>query len=128
MEALGYILLHFYHGRLPWKGIYAPSLEAKRKMMGEMKAEGSKPLVDFLAASEPEFARYIKHVKSLGFVDEPNYSFLKGLFTERMKKEGWVDDGKFDWLLDGKTLVPADYRFGETIFPPLWIAYHVRYY
>jgi hypothetical protein len=128
MEALAYVLLNFYHGWLPWQGIYAPSIEAKKARMGEMKAFGGKALMEFLSTSEPEFSNYLQHVKGLSFSEEPDYGYLKGLFEERMRKEGWEDDGMYDWLLDGKTIAPADYRFDETVFPDLEKAYDMRFY
>jgi len=84
MEALACILLNFYHGRLPWQGIYAPDIVAKQKRMGEMKAAGGKVLTEFLASSKPEFARYLEHVKNLGFTDEPDYGYLKALFADEL--------------------------------------------
>ncbi|KAG1887625.1 hypothetical protein F4604DRAFT_1717852 [Suillus subluteus] len=39
LEALGNMLLFLLHGRLPWQGVYSPSLEAKLLRMGEMKAD-----------------------------------------------------------------------------------------
>jgi len=118
MEALGYVLLNFYHGRLPWQGIYALDPDLKVERMGEMKTMGGKALSELLATSEPEFVKYLEHVKALGFSDEPDYGLLKVLFAERMKKEGWEDDGCYDWL-DGKSLAPEDYRFGENVLPVL---------
>jgi len=93
-----------------------------------MKASGGKVLSDFLESSEPEFAKYFDHVRNLGFTDEPSYALLKGLLEDRMKKEGWEFDYKYDWLVDGKTLAPEDYRFDDTVFPVLDRAYDIFYF
>ncbi|KAH7907915.1 kinase-like domain-containing protein [Hygrophoropsis aurantiaca] len=116
LEALGNVLLFLLHGRLPWQGIYAPSIEAKLLRIGEMKAGA--PFRELLARSPPEFTKYSEHVRGLRFEEKPDYTLLARIFRERMEREGWVeDDGCFDWAggavslnLKG-TLVPDEYKW-----------------
>ncbi|KAH7907913.1 kinase-like domain-containing protein [Hygrophoropsis aurantiaca] len=120
LEALGNVLLFLLHGRLPWQGIYAPSIEAKLLRIGEMKAGA--PFRELLARSPPEFTRYFEHVRGLGFEDKPGYTLLVRIFRERMEREGWAEDGGcFDWVggavspnLKG-TLVPDEYKWGRRV-------------
>lgn len=106
------MLLYFLHGKLPWQGIYAPSEEAKVQKLAEMKT--GRAMQDFLAESPTEFRPYFKHVHGLAFEEEPDYSLLQGIFRERMEKEGWTYDWKYDWTdasLCGKgTLAPEEYQ------------------
>ncbi|KAH7907916.1 kinase-like domain-containing protein [Hygrophoropsis aurantiaca] len=116
LEALGNTLLFLLHGRLPWQGIYAPSIKAKLLRIGEMKAGA--PFRELLARSPVEFTRYFSHVRGLGFEEKPDYAMLARIFRERMEREGWPeDDGCFDWVgsaaspnLKG-TLVPGEYKW-----------------
>lgn len=51
-----------------------------------------------------EFAIYLNYVRKLGFEENPDYDFLRDLFTKVLKNLGEVEDGVFDWMLlnDGK--------------------------
>ena len=120
IEALGNVLLFLFHGRLPWQGIYAPSVDAKLLRIGEMKV--GRPFHDLLARSPPEFIRYFEHCRSLPFQGKPDYDLLKQIFRQRMEEEGWNYDGKFDWV-NGKlsergTLLPDEYRFEDRFVHP----------
>ncbi|KAG1717675.1 hypothetical protein EDB19DRAFT_1183752 [Suillus lakei] len=95
LEALGNVLLYLLHGRLPWQGIYAPSIEAKLLRIGEMKA-GSL-FRDLLARSPVEFTTYFDHCRGLKFEEKPNYVLLRQLFSQIMVREGWTENTSFDW-------------------------------
>lgn len=112
MLGLGNVLLFLLHGRLPWQGVYATSIEAKLKRLGEMK-EG-KAMQNLLASSPPEFAEYFAHCRSLKMEDKPDYDLLRGIFRNRMKKDGWEYDWDFDWASKGKgTLIPEEYELNS---------------
>ncbi|KAI0321756.1 kinase-like domain-containing protein [Amylostereum chailletii] len=116
LESLGNTLLFFYHGRLPWQGIYAPNIPWKFRRIGEMKS--GQAFQDLLSRSPPEFTAYFKHVRGLAFDDKPDYGFLTGIFESRMEQEGWKNDGMFDWIdtnSERGTLIPGEYQF-ETGF------------
>ncbi len=111
MLALGHTLLFLLKGRLPWQGIYAPSIDWKLVRMGEMKS--GRALRDLLSTTPPEFTAYFDHCLALAFEAKPDYSFLKKIFRERMEREGWDYDWKFDWidgrLLEKGTLIHEEY-------------------
>ncbi|KAI0321750.1 kinase-like domain-containing protein [Amylostereum chailletii] len=109
LEALGNTFLFFYHGRLPWQGIYAPTIPWKFQRIGEMKS--AKVFQDLLLHSPPEFDAYFQHVRGLAFEDKPDYALLSSIFERRMEEEGWKNDGAFDWIdpcnTEKGTLVPG---------------------
>ena len=112
IEALFYVLVEFYCGKLPWQGIYAQSYKAKLERMRYMKAGPA--FHDFVAVHcPPEFQADYTYYTSLKFTQEPDYAYLKGLFADRMKTEGWDNDAKFDWMdpsqLEKGTLIPEEY-------------------
>ncbi|EMD34930.1 hypothetical protein CERSUDRAFT_54453, partial [Gelatoporia subvermispora B] len=117
IETFGITLLFLFHGRLPWQGVYAPDMKAKVRRIGEMKA--GEALRRLLLQSPPEFTALIDHSRNLAFEDKPNYNFIRGLFLQRMQKEGWENDGLFDWvdpkLSDRGTLIPEEYVWAEEI-------------
>ncbi|KAI0659742.1 kinase-like protein [Cubamyces menziesii] len=116
IESLLYVLLEFYHGTLPWYDIPARDGRSELKIMVDiMKADVSpfSPFGIFLAQSPPEFTAYHAHCASLAFGQKPDYALLRGLFRERMRKEGWGADSPFDWAngsaLEKGTLLPEEY-------------------
>ena len=78
MEAIGYTLIYYYTGFLPWQN-----------MSSSMNGEGNsgilqcklKVTVDELCKDCPsEFKSYMKYCKELEFTDKPDYKALKELF------------------------------------------------
>ncbi|KAI0676289.1 kinase-like protein [Trametes maxima] len=115
IESLLYVLLEFYHGKVPWTGIHAPSWLEKVRLIRKMKADTSPngPLQTLLARSPRGFAAYLAHCKGLAYGETPDYALLRGLFRERMREERWAYDGQYDWV-DGAgrrqgTLLPEEY-------------------
>lgn len=45
-----------------------------------------------------EFAIYMNYVRKLGFEENPDYDFLRELFTKVLKTTGEQDDGVYDWM------------------------------
>ena len=45
-----------------------------------------------------ELKDYIIYTRNLGFEDEPDYSYLKGLFVRVLEKENCYYDFWFDWM------------------------------
>jgi hypothetical protein len=112
MEALGFMLLYFYHGRLPWQGIYGSSVPDKLRRMGDMKAKDA--VLRAFAGSPPEFLAYFSHCRDLAFDERPDYQYLRGLFKGLMERSGWQYDFAFDWC-EGATpawgnLLPDKYN------------------
>lgn len=75
--------------------------------------KSGRALRDLLSTSPPEFALYFDHCLALHFEARPNYCFLKKIFRERMERESWDYDWKFDWidgrLLEKGTLIHEEY-------------------
>lgn len=95
MESLGYVLVYLFNGSLPWQGIHSSTTRDKYARICEKKLElDTKTLCQNMP---PEFVLYFNHVKSLGFEDEPNYKYLAGLFSKRLKQDGFENDGVYDW-------------------------------
>ncbi|KAG0707542.1 kinase-like protein [Suillus ampliporus] len=110
LEALGNVLLYLLHGRLPWQGIYSPSVQAKLLRIGEMKAGSA--FRDLLARSPAEFTTYFDHCRGLKFDEKPNYALLRQLFGQIIDREGGTGDARFDRVDENSpkgTLVPEEY-------------------
>ena len=95
LESLGYMMIYFCKGELPWMNVKGKTKEIKYKKIMEKKLE-MKP--EILCQGLPdEFKQYFKYVRELQFTEEPKYEFLLGLFNSAMKKNNIKNDFKFDW-------------------------------
>ncbi|WOK93807.1 hypothetical protein Cni_G02508 [Canna indica] len=97
LESLGYVLLYFLRGSLPWQGLKAATKKQKYDKICEKKL--STP-IEVLCKSHPaEFASYFHYCHSLTFEQRPDYGFLKRLFHDLFKREGYAFDYIFDWTI-----------------------------
>ncbi|KAK9268428.1 hypothetical protein L1049_000178 [Liquidambar formosana] len=97
LESLGYVLLYFLRGSLPWQGLKAATKKQKYDKICEKKL--STP-IEVLCKSHPvEFASYFHYCHSLTFDQRPDYGFLKRLFRDLFTREGYEFDYIFDWTI-----------------------------
>ncbi|XP_027343780.1 casein kinase 1-like protein 3 isoform X3 [Abrus precatorius] len=97
LESLGYVLLYFLRGSLPWQGLKAATKKQKYDKICQKKL--STP-IEVLCKSHPvEFASYFHYCHSLTFDQRPDYGFLKRLFRDLFAREGYEFDFVFDWTI-----------------------------
>jgi len=95
LEGLGYVLLYFLRGSLPWQGLPGNNKKEKYQNIMEKKMSTS---VETLCANFPaEFCTYLNFCKALRFEDRPDYSYLKRLFKDLAFRENYQYDFLFDW-------------------------------
>jgi serine/threonine protein kinase len=101
MESLGFVLMYFLRGSLPWQGLKATTKKQKYQRILERK-QATHP--DLLCKGyPPEFKEYFAHCLSLGFEDRPDYRYLKRIFRDLFERQSFEDDGVFDWDILKKT-------------------------
>uniref|UniRef100_A0A0D9YV46 non-specific serine/threonine protein kinase n=1 Tax=Oryza glumipatula TaxID=40148 RepID=A0A0D9YV46_9ORYZ len=99
LESLGYVLMYFLRGSLPWQGLKAGTKKQKYDKISEKKMLTP---VEVLCKSYPtEFISYFHYCRSLRFEDKPDYSYLKRLFRDLFIREGYQLDYIFDWTKQG---------------------------
>ncbi|KAI3829771.1 hypothetical protein L1987_03899 [Smallanthus sonchifolius] len=97
LESLGYVLMYFIRGSLPWQGLKAGNKKQKYDRISEKKVLTP---VEVLCKSYPsEFISYFHYCRSLRFEDKPDYSYLKRLFRDLFIREGYQFDYIFDWTV-----------------------------
>ncbi|XP_020216407.1 casein kinase I [Cajanus cajan] len=97
LESLGFVLMYFLRGSLPWQGLKAATKKEKYDNICEKKL--STP-IEMLCKSYPvEFASYFHYCRSLTFDQQPDYGFLRNLFRDLFKREGYDSDYIFDWTI-----------------------------
>ncbi|KAK1377776.1 Non-specific serine/threonine protein kinase [Heracleum sosnowskyi] len=97
LESLGYVLMYFIRGSLPWQGLKAGNKKQKYEKISEKKVSTS---IESLCRGYPtEFASYFHYCRSLRFEDKPDYAYLKRIFRELFIREGFQFDYVFDWTI-----------------------------
>uniref|UniRef100_A0A6M2EFU6 non-specific serine/threonine protein kinase n=1 Tax=Populus davidiana TaxID=266767 RepID=A0A6M2EFU6_9ROSI len=97
LESLGYVLMYFLRGSLPWQGLKAGTKKQKYEKISEKKVSTS---IEALSRGYPtEFASYFHYCRSLRFDDKPDYAYLKRIFRDLFIREGFQFDYVFDWTI-----------------------------
>nr|KJB54404.1 hypothetical protein B456_009G032600 [Gossypium raimondii] len=97
LESLGYVLMYFLRGSLPWQGLKAGNKKQKYEKISEKKVSTS---IEALCRGYPtEFASYFHYCRSLRFNDKPDYAYLKRIFRDLFIREGFQFDYVFDWTI-----------------------------
>jgi len=95
LSAIGYVLMYFNRGQLPWQGLKANTKEEKYEKIADCKSATSD---EALCKGYPAvFATYLKYCSALRFEDRPDYAYLRRLFKDLFMREGFSNDGQFDW-------------------------------
>ncbi|KZT29809.1 kinase-like protein [Neolentinus lepideus HHB14362 ss-1] len=97
LESLGHVFMYFLRGGLPWQGLRAATNKQKYEKIGEKKQ--NTPIDELCEGFPEQFAIYMNYVRKLGFEEQPDYDFLRGLFQKVLKTLGEQDDGIYDWML-----------------------------
>jgi len=97
LESLGYVLMYFIRGSLPWQGLKANTKKQKYERIMDKKMSTS---TEQLCKGYPsEFRSYFEYCRSLRFEDRPDYAYLKRLFKELFYRKGFQYDNMFDWTV-----------------------------
>jgi serine/threonine protein kinase len=96
LESVGYVLLYFLRGSLPWQGLKVKTKEERYQKILEKKKETTS---EELCKNFPEeFQEYVTYTRNLGYTDDPDYDMLKGLFSSLLcDKMGENFDFIYDW-------------------------------
>ena len=97
LESVGYVLIYFLKGKLPWMGIEAKTKEEKYKKILQKKIDiPTKDLCEYLPE---EMEIILDYVKNLEYKENPDYEMLRGYFNSMIRKE----HSKFDYIYDWTT-------------------------
>ena len=108
IESIGYVLMYFLLGVLPWQGLKIKKNEDQFEKIAEKKY--NTPFEELTEGQPEEFLMYFKYIDNLKFEDQPNYVYLIGLFQTMIDKycrECFYD---FDWKKDSCTYVSREIK------------------
>jgi len=97
--SIGYMLVYFLKGSLPWQGLDAKTKEEKYEKIGEVKRQTS--IQELCKGLPKKLKLYFEYCYNLGFTDEPNYNMLSGILV-KILYEKKIDVGKisYDWDIE----------------------------
>jgi serine/threonine protein kinase len=89
LESLGYLLVYFLRGELPWQGVKGKSRKVKYNKMMDLKkdAHQHKTLCQGLPAA---FQQYFDYVLALRFEERPDYTLLRNSFKRLARECGFI--------------------------------------
>eukprot|EP00968_Pinguiococcus_pyrenoidosus_P013924 scaffold1272_cov250-Pinguiococcus_pyrenoidosus.AAC.16 len=86
LESLGYVLMYFMRGTLPWQGLKATTKKQKYERIMDRKMSTSP---EQLCKGFPgEFRSYFEYCRHLRFEDRPDYAYLKRLLKDLFYRKG----------------------------------------
>lgn len=91
LESLGYVLVYFAKGSLPWsdRPDANPVLDRAQAAIGAMvQKKKSTSIEELCRGLPPQFAMYMEYVKALGFKSDPDYRQLGHLFASIVSATG----------------------------------------
>ncbi|XP_058060744.1 casein kinase I-like [Anopheles bellator] len=95
LESLGYVLMYFNLGTLPWQGLKAANKRQKYERISEKKL--STPVEELCKGFPREFSLYLAYCRHMDFIQRPDYCYLRKLFRTLFHRQGFVYDYVFDW-------------------------------
>eukprot|EP00930_Biecheleria_cincta_P101079 TRINITY_DN9270_c0_g1_i2.p1 TRINITY_DN9270_c0_g1~~TRINITY_DN9270_c0_g1_i2.p1 ORF type:complete len:336 (+),score=51.25 TRINITY_DN9270_c0_g1_i2:74-1081(+) len=111
LEAVGYILVYFLCGSLPWQGV---TVKSKKVQLEQIKAMKTFMPPQVLCKNIPsEFAAYFDYCRSLRFEETPDYAHLRRMLQDVFRREGYRSDNIFDWTIQYMRLQVQDAGCGS---------------
>ena len=98
LEAIGYVLMYFLRGSLPWQGLKIDKKDDRYKKIYEKKKATSPE--ELCSGFPNELCEYIKYTRHLDFEAKPDYIYLKGLLKNIMMKNSFEFDFYYDWCTE----------------------------
>ena len=97
LEALGFVMLYFFKGVLPWQNLPAFTRSEKYRRIKETKLAIT--LEELCVDCPPEFLKYMQHCRNLTFEEKPDYQLLIDTLKGLANREGLdLDFKSYDWV------------------------------
>ena len=95
LESVGYIIMYFIRGSLPWQGLKVNKKEDRYKKICDKKK--STTAKDLCCGFPVEFEHFVSYTRNLEFTQVPDYNYLRNLLKRVIKKNGDTIDFFYDW-------------------------------
>ena len=117
LESIGYIIMYFIRGNLPWQGLKINKNEDRyKKICDKKKATSAKELCE---GYPQQLENFINYTRNLKFMEVPDYDYLRNLLKEIIYNENSEIDFFYDWCK-----VKPNIDINDPIFTN---DYHIQY-
>lgn len=106
LESVGYIIMYFIKGSLPWQGLKVNRKEDRYKKIWEKKKQTSSK--ELCNGFPKELENFIEYTRNLKFTEVPDYNYLRNLLKNVIKKSGFTIDYYYDWFTQKPNIKPDD--------------------
>lgn len=103
LEGLAYVLVYFLKGKLPWQDINAAQKQDRYEAIKQLKI--STPISEICSDVPIEFCLFLSYVRQLEFAQDPDYTYMKGLFERLRFKSKFEYDYVYDWTEVGSKVL-----------------------
>lgn len=90
------MLIYFLRGKLPWQGLKTKRGAKYLLVLEKKQATTPKELCEGLPAA---FEEYMNYVHNLHDNDRPDYRFVRAMFDQLFRTQGFERDNVFDWTV-----------------------------
>lgn len=99
LEALGFMLVYFLRGNLPWQGRKAYTRTVQLHTI--VDAKGAAAFGDLCSGFEGSevLGEYLRYCRRLDFKERPDYTYLRRLFSDAMHAKVYNYDFGYDWVV-----------------------------
>jgi serine/threonine protein kinase len=97
LESLGYMLVYFFKGELPWQGIKDDPKKKENRSNLIFKVKKNLSIDDLCSGCPTFMTEYLKYCRMLKYTEVPNYVMLKSLFINAMNENKYALDYNYDW-------------------------------
>lgn len=95
LESIGYLLIYFLKGTLPWQKMKANNKQEKYFKIQDKKMN---TVPDIMCKGLPhQIVNFIQYARTLQYEDKPDYAFWRKSFRELFISNGYELDWLYDW-------------------------------
>ncbi|EAY12635.1 CK1 family protein kinase [Trichomonas vaginalis G3] len=95
LESIAYVLIRFLRGSLPWQNMKIKDPNERSEKISQMKMQTT---AEQLCWGIPiEFKQIYEYIRRLRYDETPRYSFIRATLQNLFNKQGFINDGVYDW-------------------------------
>jgi len=103
LEAVGYVMMYFLRGSLPWQGLSGKNKEERYRRILNKKLDTS--AYDLCIGYPNELETYIDYTRNMEYTQEPDYNRIRNLLLKILEREGQNFDYIYDWTTDEEKIL-----------------------
>ncbi|KAA6386615.1 MAG: putative Casein kinase 1, partial [Streblomastix strix] len=116
LEAIGYIIVYFLKGFLPWQGMRGATRKIRQDLIGQKKREMTS--AELCSNMPDEIAMFVEYVRGLQFDENPDYARLRRYLRQAFVKEGFLYTRTMEWDQEGRINLTGDTHFDMSLLKP----------